>query len=72
MLELQQPDRNLLQRWLEDARVDYELCPHCEGLHLTTLRAVEGVIDSRLFLERYGLLLTTELEDKVELILACC
>jgi hypothetical protein len=62
MLELQQPDRTLLQRWLKDARVEYELCPHCEGLHLINLRAVEGVIDSRLFLERYGLLLTTELE----------
>lgn len=58
----EQPDRTHLERWLREARVDFELCAHCEGLHLTSMRDTEGVIDSRLFLERYGLLLTTELE----------
>ncbi len=62
MAELQIPDRALLERWLRDARVEFEDCGRCEGLHLPLLRSVEGVIDSRLFLERYGLLLTTELE----------
>ncbi len=62
MSEPAQPDRNLLERWLKESRVDYELCPHCEGLHLKALRGVEGVIDSRVFVERYGVLLTTELE----------
>ena len=58
----QQPDRALLQRWLEEARVDSYLCNQCEGLHLKALQELEGVVDSRLFLESYGLLLTTELE----------
>ena len=62
MLNTSQPDRPLLERWLKESRLEFELCPHCEGLHLTTLRTLEGVIDSRLFVERYGLLLTTELE----------
>lgn len=62
MLNLTQPDRPLLESWLQESRVDFELCDHCEGLHLSSLRQIEGVIDSRLFIERYGLLLTTELE----------
>ena len=49
-------------RWLNEARVEFSECAECEGLHLAALKGIEGVIDSRLFLERYGLLLTTELE----------
>lgn len=60
--KLLRPDRAMLQRWLKDARVEYSDCGDCEGLHLAALKGIEGVIDSRLFLERYGLLLTTELE----------
>lgn len=55
-------DRALLMRWLEEARVEYSECNECDGLHLAALKSIEGVIDSRVFLERYGLLLTTELE----------
>lgn len=62
MPELQIPDRDLLERWLKESRIEFEDCGRCEGLHLPPLRNLEGVIDSRLFLERYGLLLTTELE----------
>jgi hypothetical protein len=62
MTSPQQPDRALLQRWLGEARVDHYLCNECEGLHLRALQELDGVIDSRLFLENYGLLLTTELE----------
>ncbi|EED31440.1 sensory transduction regulator [gamma proteobacterium NOR5-3] len=60
--KLEKPDRALLQQWLEQARVEYSECGECEGLHLAALKSIEGVIDSRIFLERYGLLLTTELE----------
>jgi Putative bacterial sensory transduction regulator len=56
------PDKTLLQSWLEQAHVEYHECGRCEGLHLEALRDIEGVIDSRLFLEPWGLLLTTELE----------
>ncbi|MEE4279201.1 MAG: YbjN domain-containing protein [Halieaceae bacterium] len=61
-IALEKPDRSLLKRWLEEARVQYSECGECEGLHLAALQSIEGVIDSRLFLERYGLLLTTEIE----------
>ena len=55
-------DIALLQRWLEEARVTYYLCGQCDGLHISALQEVEGMIDSRLFLEPWGLLLTSELE----------
>lgn len=56
------PDKSLLERWLDQAHVEYSECGRCEGLHLDVLQDIEGVIDSRLFLEPWGLLLTTELE----------
>ncbi|MEP5566419.1 MAG: YbjN domain-containing protein [Halioglobus sp.] len=51
-----------IESWLEEARVDYYTCDRCEGMHLQSLQDMEGIIDSRLFLEPWGLLLTTELE----------
>ena len=56
------PDRAQLESWLREAHVEFRDCGECEGLHLAALQGIEGLIDSRLFLERYGLLLTTELE----------
>jgi hypothetical protein len=67
---LDKPDRPLLQSWLTAAKVDYSECGECEGLHLPALKGIEGVIDSRLFLERYGLLLTTEMEIRPMALLA--
>jgi len=68
--ELQKLDRELLKTWLQEARVEFSECGECEGLHLAALQGIEGVIDSRLFLERYGLLLTTELEVRPMALLA--
>lgn len=56
------PDRATLEHWLQHARVTAELCGHCEGLHLTDLRELEGVVDSRLLVEPFGILITTGLE----------
>ncbi len=55
-------DKATVEQWLAEARVEFFTCERCEGLHLSTLQETEGVIDSRLFLEPWGLLLTTELE----------
>jgi hypothetical protein len=67
---LLRPDREQLMRWLEEARVQFSECGECEGLHLAALQGIEGVVDSRLFQERYGLLLTTELEIRPMALLA--
>jgi hypothetical protein len=62
MSSLRKPDKDLLIEWLDASRLEHYTCDQCEGLHLRALQELEGVIDSRLFLESYGLLLTTELE----------
>jgi hypothetical protein len=67
---LEKPDRSRLKKWLEEARVEFSECGECDGLHLAALQGIEGVIDSRLFIERYGLLLTTELEVRPMALLA--
>ena len=58
----QGPNVDQLKSWLDESSVEYYLCQQCEGLHLPDLQDAPGVIDSRLFVEGYGLLLTTELE----------
>ena len=66
----QTPDRVALKGWLDEAGTEYYLCNQCEGLHIPELQGLEGVVDSRLFHERYGLLLTTELEVRPMALLA--
>lgn len=56
------PELSQLQEWLDLAGMEHYQCGHCEGVHLRALQDTTGVIDSRLFVEDYGLLLTTELE----------
>ena len=62
MTNLQYPDRNLLERWLEDIHVEYYLCGHCDALHISALHAAEGVENSRVYLEQNTLLFSTEFE----------
>ena len=62
MTAVEVPDKALLQDWLDQSGTQYYQCGHCEGLHIHSLKETLGVNDSRLFLEDYGLLLSTELE----------
>ena len=70
MADLSKLDRPLVEQWLREARVVFDECGECDGLHISALRSIDGAIDSRLFLERYGLLLTTELEIRPMALLA--
>ena len=62
MSNLQNPDRATLEEWLQDMHVDNYLCGECEGLHVTALQSVEGIVNSRIFVQQSNLLFTTELE----------
>jgi hypothetical protein len=62
MAEPQIPTSTLLEDWLEDVRLENYLCNHCEGLHINALQDLEGVVNSRIFLQEWGLLFSTELE----------
>lgn len=69
MHELQVPDIGLLENWLKQAGHDSWMCDRCDGLHVSTLQSQESVLDSRLFLEPYGILFTTEIDLKASSIL---
>lgn len=64
MSMVNRPDSGQLERWLTEAGIEYYICDHCHGLHLSDMQGRDGVLDARLFVEEEGLLLTTELELK--------
>ncbi|MET0380264.1 MAG: YbjN domain-containing protein, partial [Spongiibacteraceae bacterium] len=53
-------DASQLEDWLEKASIEHYTCDQCNGLHLPRLQELEGVVDSRLFVESWGILLSTE------------
>ncbi len=70
MSTLRDADRDTLKAWLEADSTEFYLCNQCEGLHIPALQELEGVVDSRIFRERYGVLFTTELEVRPMALLA--
>jgi len=62
MTQLVQPDRESLESWLRDIHVDNYLCGECEGLHISALQSLEGVVNSRIFVQQSTILFSTELE----------
>lgn len=62
MTNLQLPDRDLLERWLEDIHIENYLCGHCDGLHISALHALDGVINSRIYHEEGVLYFSTSFE----------
>lgn len=70
MLSLVIPDADQVGRWLRQAGIQHYICDQCHGLHISELQSRDGVLDSRLFVEEDGLLLTTELELRPSSLLA--
>ncbi len=55
-------DRDTCANWLQQSETDFHHCGECDALHLDAVRDTPGVVDCRLFVEPWGLLLTCELE----------
>lgn len=49
-------------RWLSASYIEHYVCENCHGIHLSELQELEGVLESRLFVEQEGALLTSEIE----------
>jgi copper chaperone CopZ len=62
MTILQLPTRDLLESWLDDVHVENYHCGHCEGLHISALHALDGTINSRIYLEEGILFFSTSFE----------
>ncbi|MGI9283120.1 MAG: YbjN domain-containing protein [Endozoicomonas sp.] len=64
MQKLVVPDLQQVEVWLNQAGHESWMCDHCEGLHVASLQSLDGILDSRLFIEPFGILFSTELDLK--------
>ncbi|PSJ47998.1 histidine kinase [Zobellella endophytica] len=49
-------------RWLTTGHIDHYICEHCHGIHLSDVQGLDGVLESRLFVEHEDAIVTTEVE----------
>lgn len=69
MNDLAKPDAALLEKWLRRMGVKYYLCGECQGLHVSEVHSLQGVVDSRVIVENEAILFSTELELRPSLLL---
>ena len=62
MHDLLVPDIALLETWLGESGYETYICDQCAGLHISALQSQDSVLDSRLFVEPWGVIFTTELD----------
>ncbi|GAA5214643.1 YbjN domain-containing protein [Corallincola platygyrae] len=58
------PDRDQVKHWLESLEIPTYICDNCQALHLPQVQEMEGVLESRLFVDEEWMLLSTEAEIK--------
>lgn len=56
------PSSEMVMRWLQQARIEHYVCDQCHGIHIVSLQSVDGIQESRIFVEEEGLLFSSELE----------
>ncbi len=52
----------IAMRWLTAGYIDHYVCENCHGIHLSELQELDGILESRLFVEHEGAIVTTEIE----------
>ena len=56
------PDSDQIMRWLSQLSIGHYVCDQCHGIHIEELQQLEGVSESRIFIEDQGMIFSTELE----------
>ncbi|MGL5948453.1 MAG: YbjN domain-containing protein [Aeromonas sp.] len=56
------PTSELVMRWLQQARIEHYVCDQCHGIHIVSLQSVEGMQESRIFIEEEWIMFSSELE----------
>ena len=56
------PSTALIEQWLAAMGLGHYTCDHCSALHITAVQGAEGTLENRLFVEEWGLLLSTEFQ----------
>ncbi|MGO1617956.1 MAG: YbjN domain-containing protein [Oceanisphaera sp.] len=57
-------------RWLNAGYIEHYVCENCHGIHFSELQALDGILESRLFVEHEGSILTSEIEVRPTALLA--
>ncbi|MDV2858594.1 YbjN domain-containing protein [Oceanimonas smirnovii] len=52
----------IAMRWLVAGHIDHYICENCHGIHLAELQELDGILESRLFVEHEDAIVTTEVE----------
>ena len=58
----QAPSQALIEEWLTAMGVSHYMCEQCTALHISLGQGVEAPLENRLFIEDWGLLLSTEFQ----------
>lgn len=60
-MQLIRPDAELVKQWLTNMGHDHYICGQCHGIHLGDFEDQDSAIETRVFIEENGILLTTEM-----------
>lgn len=62
-------DADQIMQWLDLTHVPHYVCGECHGIHLNDLQSMDGVLESRLFVEPDCLLFFSELEIRPSMLM---
>lgn len=54
------PDYDQMMSWLDKMNETHFICGDCDGVHLARIQEIAADLESRLFVEDYGILMTSE------------
>ena len=66
---MQNLDANQVMQWLDRAHIAHYVCGECHGIHFNDLQAMDGILESRLFVEADYLMLFSELEIRPSMLM---
>ena len=62
-------DADQIMQWLDQAHIPHYVCGECHGIHLNDVQSMEGVLESRLFVEADCLMFFSELEIRPSMVM---
>ena len=64
------PDDDLVMQWLDKMGESHFVCDACHGIHLSRLQSDATGLEGRVFVEDYGILLTSEVAIRPSLMIS--
>jgi len=67
---IEPPTLALIEKWLSDMGLEHYTCEHCSALHIAVEQDAQGALENRLFIEEWGVLLSTEFQVRPTVMLS--